>query len=190
MIIPDYFSKVADADGHRRESARILIDVLTPSQKFANANHIIKTGIIIGCERGIFNKSIQLLRDRNRIHSWKLPEFVNTYLMERHLLCSSLEHVVRSEHLEKIIMTFSIPWDKLAFTPSYKLLPDVFKVSIERILQRKPIQVKHTFLPDQQCKNCKAYKIKEESIQCRSADESSVQYYVCYGCNQRVHMGG
>ncbi len=189
-VVPEHFNHLRDVECHRRTSARILISVLCRSAKFRVAPDDVRDGIVVGCERGILNRSIQLMRDKNRVPSWMLPEFINTYKMERHMLCTTLKHIDQSTHLESVVMTPTIPWGELASIPVYRLIPDMFKAKTEHIRRRGAVQLEYTFLIGRTCKNCGSNKIKEQSLQTRSADESSVQFLLCFGCKQRIHACG
>jgi DNA-directed RNA polymerase subunit M/transcription elongation factor TFIIS len=169
----------------------MIISIMAKCEAFINIQPHVRDGIIIGCERGVYNRAIQILRAKNRIASWMLNEFVNTYMLERHMMCDKLESIHAQGRLPDIILKdshvdeFDSPWSRLSSTPIYKLLPEVFDRTSRKVASRQAAEVMISYLKGFKCWSCSAETIKDMSVQMRSADESANHYYVCYSCGSR-----
>lgn len=171
---------------HREESIKMICEILARGKILSTVNPTIRIGIASGLERGIYNRAIELEEKNNVIASWLIPSFILTYKMSRHLLCEKIAPVDSNNHLEHMLCDPN-QWSKMAGIPIYELHPETFNQNIRRIAERKPIVVKVKY-SNIKCGNCKKYMVREESLQTRTADESSTPYQICDGCNTMTRL--
>lgn len=183
MDIPSHFKSITGDGGRRAATAQFLIDILMASRRFVNEKQEYKDMIVIGCERGVFNRAVAILKnDTNRIIAWWVPQFIATYVSVRQNLCQRLADIGSNPTLENTVIERRIPWDDLCAVPLHKILPNAFGGIAQTILERKDAEVEITY-DKGNCPQCGSHKIKFLSDQTRGADESSTPSLWCYGCN-------
>ncbi len=186
MEIPEHFLKMKDGKVQRCKTASMLIQILMSSKQFAEESQGYKEAIVAGCERGVFNRAVTILRsDSNHIISWTTPQFVAAYHCARQNLCQRLAGIESNPHLEDIVIKKTIDWADLCSVPIHKLLPDVFSQQTQLISERKAAEVEITY-DKGNCTECGSHKIKYMSDQTQSADESSTPSVFCYQCNSSI----
>ena len=169
---------------YRKESISMLVEILATGKIIGALDAMIRSGIALGLERGIYNRAIDLEEKNNVVASWIIPSFILTYKMTRHMLCEKIAAIGSEVNLERILLDPK-RWETLAATPIYELRPEIFAKNIRKITDRKHVAIKVKYT-DIKCENCGKFMVRNDSVQCRSADESSTPFQICDGCNTVV----
>ena len=169
---------------YRKESITMLTEILATGKVIGALDAMIRSGIALGLERGIYNRAIDLEEKNNIVASWIIPSFILTYKMTRHMLCEKITAIGSDANLEHILLD-PTRWESLAATPIYELRPEIFAKNIRKITDRKHIAIKVKYT-DIKCGNCGKFMVRNDSVQCRSADESSTPFQICDLCNTVV----
>lgn len=185
MEVPVRFDTIYDPSNHRRDSAKMLIDICMSSSAFKNTSEKFRIGIIVGIERGLLNASVSFMNNLNMIASWTLRDFVQIYMVKRNLLFSMITDMDHSP-IGKIIVNKKIAWCLLAYTPVYILRPDIYAQLTKKIDSQKAVVLKQKFIVGMyRCRNCGSNKFKEKTMQTRASDEAASLFVICNGCGKR-----
>lgn len=182
MQVPTYFKSM---DSHRHRTAELLIEILMTSARFAAAEIMIRDGIVIGCERGVFNRAISMMSTRSSIVSWIMDDFRATYCNVRRHLCERLTPIGTNLALEDCVMQKEIPWDELCSCPIYRIHPDIYNGRAQRIIDRAATEVKKTY-DGGKCRYCGSAKTRKQTNQVCRPDESATLFIICDACNMRA----
>lgn len=185
MEVPVRFDVINDPNRHRRDSAKMLIDICMSSPKFSAAPEKFRIGAIVGIERGLLNASVDFMRNKNKIASWTLRAFVQIYMVKRNLLFTMITDMDNSP-ISNLICAKKIAWCLLAFTPVYILRPDIYAPLTKKINEQKAVVLKQKFIEGMyKCRNCGSTKFKEKTLQTRASDEAASLFAICNGCGKR-----
>lgn len=184
-IIP-VMATFSQGNVYRQESLVLIGEILAAGGRLSTIPVETRVGIAQGLERGVYNHAINLEKKNGVIPSWVIPSFVITYRMTRHMLCDKIRPIDVNPQLEARLFDPS-SWVKIAAMPIYELQPGVFAQSLNKISQRKNIEVEMIYSKIK-CSNCGKFKVREISQQTRSADESSTPSLQCDGCNVIIKL--
>jgi DNA-directed RNA polymerase subunit M/transcription elongation factor TFIIS len=155
------------------------------SAKFAKAPKKFRIGVIVGIERGLLNAAVVFTRNKNKIASWTLRDFVNIYTTKRNLLFTMISDMDNSP-MGNIILNKTVAWCLLAHTSVYELRPDIYLPLTKRINMQKAVVLKQKFIEGMyRCRNCGSTKFKEKTMQTRASDEAASLFAICAGCGKR-----
>ena len=155
------------------------------------SNIVNKLNIIINndnlsknLEKGIYNYSLNVAKDKNIIRKWSNHVFVIIYLEKLKIILFNLkDNKILSDLKNKKFKSH-----ELAFMTHQELRPDIWNDLIEA----KKIKDENKFSPkleastdDFTCHKCKSKKCSYYQLQTRSADEPMTTFVSCLDCGNR-----
>ena len=127
-------------------------------------------------EIGIFNRSIQIAKEKQVIRKWINKYFVEIYLSKFKSVMANLS--------KELIQTLPDP-HKIAFMEHFQLNPGRWEFLIQKQTKRDAYLCEQKVAgnsTDMKCYKCKSDKCSYYQLQTRSSDEAMTTYVSCMNC--------
>jgi DNA-directed RNA polymerase subunit M/transcription elongation factor TFIIS len=127
-------------------------------------------------EIGIFNRSVQIAKEKQVIRKWTNKFFVEIYL-------SKLKSVLAN--LSKELISILPEPHKIAFLEHHQMNPSRWEELIQKKAKREEYMCEQKIAAnstDMKCYKCKSDKCSYYQLQTRSADEAMTTYVSCMNC--------
>ena len=140
--------------------------------------------IRINIEKGIFNSTIKICKEKSEPLSWKNAFFVREYSKTARKVTANLTYTPNAPQVIQRINDGMIKPEELASYSHQELHPDLWAEqklkTMARHINTKPEQEHDGFF---KCGKCKTYKTTYTQAQTRSADEPMTTFVTCLNCN-------
>lgn len=156
--------------------------IITDSKTFrkrcvAKINDTVDNSLLSeNIEIGIFNRSVQIAKEKQVIRKWTNKFFVEIYL-------SKLKSVLAN--LSKELISILPEPDKIAFLEHHQMNPSRWEELIQKKAKREEYMCEQKIAAnstDMKCYKCKSDKCSYYQLQTRSADEAMTTYVSCMNC--------
>jgi len=154
----------------------------------AKLNKIIRRKkISLNLEKGIFNYTIQVAKQKNIVRKWDNDTFVLIYTDKFRSILFNLnaKSTVKNKELLKKLKTGKFKAHELAFMSHQELFPEKWKSLIEEKIKRDQNEGKvdlSAATDEFYCFRCKKRKCSYYQMQTRSADEPMTTFVTCLLC--------
>ena len=154
----------------------------------AKLNKIIrKKKLSLNLEKGIFNYTIQVAKQKNIVRKWDNDTFVLIYTDKFRSILFNLnaKSTVKNKELLKKLKTGKFKAHELAFMSHQELFPEKWKSLIEEKIKRDQNEGKvdlSAATDEFYCFRCKKRKCSYYQMQTRSADEPMTTFVTCLLC--------
>jgi len=154
----------------------------------AKLNKIIrKKKLSLNLEKGIFNYTIQVAKQKNIVRKWDNDTFVLIYTDKFRSILFNLnaKSTVQNKELLKKLKTGKFKAHELAFMSHQELYPEKWKSLIEEKIKRDQNEGKvdlSAATDEFYCFRCKKRKCSYYQMQTRSADEPMTTFVTCLLC--------
>jgi len=154
----------------------------------AKLNKIIrKKKLSLNLEKGIFNYTIQVAKQKNIVRKWDNDTFVLIYTDKFRSILFNLnaKSTVQNKELLKKLKTGKFKAHELAFMSHQELFPEKWKSLIEEKIKRDQNEGKvdlSAATDEFYCFRCKKRKCSYYQMQTRSADEPMTTFVTCLLC--------
>ena len=154
----------------------------------AKLNKIIrKKKLSLNLEKGIFNYTIQVAKQKNIVRKWDNDTFVLIYTDKFRSILFNLKKksTVRNKELLKKLKDGKFKAHELAFMSHQELFPEKWKSLIEEKIKRDQNEGKvdlSAATDEFYCFRCKKRKCSYYQMQTRSADEPMTTFVTCLLC--------
>lgn len=146
--------------------------------------------ISLKIEKGIFNYSIKLSKEKNIKRFWTNKIFKDLYLTKIRSIYSNIKkdsYIKNNEFIERIKRGELDP-EKLCYVNVYDIFPENWKELLD--LKMKSDKLKYDLKPEAmtdvfKCRKCGSRSCSYYEIQTRSADEPMTQFINCLDCGNR-----
>jgi DNA-directed RNA polymerase subunit M/transcription elongation factor TFIIS len=156
--------------------------VITDSKLFrkkcaAKINETAEDSVVSdNIEIGIFNRSVQIAKEKHVIRKWTNKFFVEIYLSKFKSVLANLT--------KELIASLPEP-HKIAFMEHHQLNPSRWEALIQKKTKRDEYMCEQKVAAnstDMKCYKCKSDKCSYYQLQTRSADEAMTTYVSCMNC--------
>jgi len=156
--------------------------IITDSKTFrkrcvAKINDTVDNSLLSeNIEIGIFNRSVQIAKEKQVIRKWTNKFFVEIYL-------SKLKSVLAN--LSKELISILPEPHKIAFLEHHQMNPSRWEELIQKKAKREEYMCEQKIAAnstDMKCYKCKSDKCSYYQLQTRSADEAMTTYVSCMNC--------
>lgn len=138
----------------------------------------------INIEKGVFNFTIKISKEKSESLSWKNAFFVKEYSKTARKVIANLTYTSNAQQVIQKINDGMIKPEELASYSHEDLHPDFWAEqklkTTTRHINKKPEQEHDGFF---KCGKCKTYKTTYTQAQTRSADEPMTTFVTCLNCN-------
>ena len=141
-------------------------------------------------EKGIYNYTIGVSKEKNIQRSWENIIFLNLYKSKVLSVYSNLdkESYIKNEKLLDRIKSGEIEPEKVGFLSVYDVFPDNWKELLN--IKSKRDKIKYELKPEAmtnlfKCRKCGSRETSYYEVQTRSADEPMTQFITCLSCSNR-----
>ena len=154
----------------------------------AKLNKIIRRKkISLNLEKGIFNYTIQVAKQKNIVRKWDNDTFVLIYTDKFRSILFNLnaKSTVQNKELLKKLKAGKFKAHELAFMSHQELFPEKWKSLIEEKIKRDQNEGKvdlSAATDEFYCFRCKKRKCSYYQMQTRSADEPMTTFVTCLLC--------
>tara|TARA_Y100001970_G_scaffold293073_2_gene437578 strand:+ start:5715 stop:6218 length:504 start_codon:yes stop_codon:yes gene_type:complete len=141
--------------------------------------------IVLNIEKGIFNQSIKLCKEKNTPLKWSNSIFTSIYSKIARKILANISYTPNSEVFKNRILAGDVdPYSIATFTHE-NMHPELW--SELRINMLKKHITKQEEVGDGMftCNACKSKKTVYYQMQTRSADEPMTTYVTCTNCNKK-----
>ena len=150
-------------------------------------NLIVDDPIVLNLEKGIFNYTIQVAKQKNIVRKWDNDTFVLIYTDKFRSILFNLnaKSTVQNKELLKKLKTGKFKAHELAFMSHQELFPEKWKSLIEEKIKRDQNEGKvdlSAATDEFYCFRCKKRKCSYYQMQTRSADEPMTTFVTCLLC--------
>lgn len=138
----------------------------------------------INIEKGVFNFTIKICKEKSESLSWTNAFFVKEYSKTARKVIANLTYTPNAKQVIERINDGIIKPEELASYTHAELHPDFWAEqklkTMARHINTKPEQEHDGFF---KCGKCKTYKTTYTQAQTRSADEPMTTFVTCLNCN-------
>lgn len=141
--------------------------------------------IILNMEKGIFNQSIKMCKEKNTPLKWSNNVFTCIYSRIARKVLANISYTPNSEIFKNRILTGDVdPYEIATFTREnmYPELWSEIKINVLKKYISKQEEVADGMFT---CNACKSKKTVYYQMQTRSADEPMTTYVTCTNCNKK-----
>ena len=141
-------------------------------------------------EKGIYNYTITVSKQKNIVCYWENPIFKNLYLNKLISIYSNLkkDSYIGNKLLLKKVKKREIKGEDLATMSVYDIYPDNWSVLLDQKTKRDKLkyEMKQEAMTDAfKCRKCGSRDCSYYEVQTRSADEPMTQFINCLNCGCR-----
>jgi len=141
-------------------------------------------------EKGIFDFSVELSKERNIIHSWDNKLFKHIYINKSRSIFTNLksDSYIKNVDFKKKVETDKIDINEIPKMSFQQLFPEHWKKMMDEKFKRDKLLYEYQpeAMTDQfKCGRCKERKCSYYELQTRSADESMTIFITCICCGNR-----
>lgn len=141
-------------------------------------------------EKGIYNYTIEVAKQKNIGRFWENPVFKNLYMNKLISIYSNLKKnsYIGNENLLKRIKKKEIKAQKLATMSVYDIYPENWALLLDQKAKRDKLkyEMKQEAMTDAfKCRKCGSRDCSYYEVQTRSADEPMTQFINCLNCGCR-----
>lgn len=160
---------------------QIFIDIAGKSLELQTGN-----SIIINLEKGVFNKSIQMCKDKKYDINWSSKQFNKTYAVIARRVLANISYTPNAKEFKSKIINGNInSYDVASFTKE-EMYPELWgRLKAENLAKK---ELKKEIVHEDgmfKCNKCKSMKTVYYQMQTRSADEPMTTYVTCTECAAR-----
>ena len=141
-------------------------------------------------EKGIYNYTIELAKQKNIVRFWGNPVFKNLYLNKLISVYSNLKKnsYIGNKDLLKKVKKKEIKGEELAIMSVYDIYPENWSFLLDQKAKRDKLkyEMKQEAMTDAfKCRKCGSRDCSYYEVQTRSADEPMTQFINCLNCGCR-----
>ena len=141
-------------------------------------------------EKGIYNYTIELAKQKNIVRLWDNPVFKNIYLNKLISVYSNLKKnsYIGNKNLLKKVKKKEINAEELAIMSVYDIYPENRSFLLDQKAKRDKLkyEMKQEAMTDAfKCRKCGSRDCSYYEVQTRSADEPMTQFINCLNCGCR-----
>lgn len=153
------------------------------TNKFIN----IFSGEVVGIniEKGIFNYTIELCRNKKIKLSWNEPKFVKLYSTIARKVVANLTYTPNAKKVIENINDGIFSPENIAKMTHQELYPEFWKEQKDKVMSKLPTKEEQEHDGFFKCGKCKTKKTTYTQAQTRSADEPMTTFVTCLNCNHR-----
>lgn len=137
----------------------------------------------INIEKGIFNNTIKLCKEKSQSLSWKNNFFVKEYSRTARKVIANLTYTPNAKDIINKIKNSTIKPQDLAGMSHTELYPEFWSTQHSLIMNKYTAKVEQKHDGFFKCGKCKTYKTTYTQVQTRSADEPMTTFVTCLNCN-------
>lgn len=141
--------------------------------------------IVLNIEKGIFNKTIHIIKEINGPLKWSNPNFIKNYSKMARKILANISYTSNSKVFKDKILSGQIDPYLIASMSREEMNPEYW-AEIHLNVMKKYI-TKQEEVSDGMftCNQCKSKKTVYYQMQTRSADEPMTTYVTCTNCNKK-----
>lgn len=143
--------------------------------------------LVINLEKGIFNETIKLCKEKNEELKWANAFLFKTYAKLARKVIANLTYTPNAEYVKNNILNKIWKPESLASMTHKELYPELYanlKLTImSKYISNKTEEQEHDGFF--KCGKCKSMKTTYTQAQTRSADEPMTTFVTCLNCNHR-----
>lgn len=152
--------------------------------------YIRKKVISLNVEKGIYNYTIKVSKEKNVVRKWDNKFFVLLYLDKFKSIYNNINKkgLVKNTNLLKRLKKGEFKPHEIAFMKHHQMFPEKWKELIAAKIERDTNATKVDYsaaTDDFQCWKCKGRKCTYYQMQTRSADEPMTTFVSCLSCANR-----
>lgn len=166
--------------------------VVNPRQKIREYIHklIEDESITSKIERSIYNKTLEIAKEKDFDPSWANQMFRKCYISLSKSICVNLDKssYVKNKKFVDLIKSGKINADKVGFMSPQEMFPEQWKVLMDDKFKRDAhmFEIDKSGATDQfLCRKCKKRECVFYEMQTRSADEPMSIFITCLNCGNK-----
>lgn len=137
----------------------------------------------INIEKGIFNNTIKLCKEKSQSLSWQNNFFVKEYSKIARKVIANLTYTPNAPDIVSKIKNSTIKPQDLAGMSHTELYPEFWSTQHSIVMNKYTTKEEQNHDGFFKCGKCKTYKTTYTQVQTRSADEPMTTFVTCLNCN-------
>lgn len=141
--------------------------------------------IVLNMEKGIFNKTVQIIKEMSGQLKWSNPIFIKNYSTMARKILANISYTSNSADFKKKILSGKLDPYVIASMTREEMNPEYWSELHLNVMKKYITKQEEVADGMFTCNRCKSKKTVYYQMQTRSADEPMTTYVTCTNCNTK-----